>query len=491
MLLLQKQFPSVNAPIAPSVLAKDRSEVSKFQMNSTSPLSTDSSPSPPSANDDNGSDGHNLNSKRGSPTDEDHHKRKASADDFDDEINGQPSAKSQHTDAKSKKTTPTRRKSSSGEKGQDESRLLKRKEQNRAAQRAFRERKEKHVKDLEDKVAQLEAKTETQAAENDNLRDMLSRLQNENVVLKQATFTFSVPSSSNPAPAAHNRGPSNSPSDSINLFASNNSTAGSTHVPGSARSSVATASTHDSPSSLFEGFDGFTVPSSDAPIASSSGSTPSVNASTSSPDTDTLAFFGSPGPFTTISSNPMFTSYRDPIQSMNAFASFGGWDGDINMPGPSSSHDSSNVGLEDLFGDQFQGLIPIGGEFLTGTGDGKGSPLASTGNSTLSPIGHHKPGSSDGCPKTKQDIERLVASGPKGTFGESPVITEEHSSTAPSLQRHSSGSSHDPPFQHILDNSETPIPPPCDGFNIDELCLEMQRKAKCSYSVANGAPHCA
>ena len=31
---------------------------------------------------------------------------------------------------------------------QDESRLMKRKEQNRAAQRAFRERKEKHVKDV-------------------------------------------------------------------------------------------------------------------------------------------------------------------------------------------------------------------------------------------------------------------------------------------------------------------------------------------------------
>jgi AP-1-like factor len=30
----------------------------------------------------------------------------------------------------------------------DETRLLKRKEQNRAAQRAFRERKEKHVKDV-------------------------------------------------------------------------------------------------------------------------------------------------------------------------------------------------------------------------------------------------------------------------------------------------------------------------------------------------------
>jgi hypothetical protein len=31
---------------------------------------------------------------------------------------------------------------------QDESRLNKRKEQNRAAQRAFRERKERHVKDV-------------------------------------------------------------------------------------------------------------------------------------------------------------------------------------------------------------------------------------------------------------------------------------------------------------------------------------------------------
>ncbi len=31
---------------------------------------------------------------------------------------------------------------------QDETRLLKRKEQNRAAQRAFRERKEKHVRDV-------------------------------------------------------------------------------------------------------------------------------------------------------------------------------------------------------------------------------------------------------------------------------------------------------------------------------------------------------
>ncbi|KIK16246.1 hypothetical protein PISMIDRAFT_70573, partial [Pisolithus microcarpus 441] len=66
----------------------------------------------------------------------------------------------------------------------DESRLLKRKEQNRAAQRAFRERKEKHVKDLEDKVAALEAKYEETETENSNLRDLLSRLQQENVALR-------------------------------------------------------------------------------------------------------------------------------------------------------------------------------------------------------------------------------------------------------------------------------------------------------------------
>ncbi|KIO07348.1 hypothetical protein M404DRAFT_43642, partial [Pisolithus tinctorius Marx 270] len=67
---------------------------------------------------------------------------------------------------------------------QDESRLLKRKEQNRAAQRAFRERKEKHVKDLEDQVAALEAKNEEAQTENNNLRDLLSRLQQENIALR-------------------------------------------------------------------------------------------------------------------------------------------------------------------------------------------------------------------------------------------------------------------------------------------------------------------
>ncbi|KAF2837591.1 PAP1-domain-containing protein [Patellaria atrata CBS 101060] len=55
----------------------------------------------------------------------------------------------------------------------------KRKAQNRAAQRAFRERKEKHLKDLETKVAELEKASETANHENGLLRAQVERLQTE------------------------------------------------------------------------------------------------------------------------------------------------------------------------------------------------------------------------------------------------------------------------------------------------------------------------
>lgn len=55
----------------------------------------------------------------------------------------------------------------------------KRKAQNRAAQRAFRERKEKHLKDLETKVAELEKASESANHENGLLRAQVERLQME------------------------------------------------------------------------------------------------------------------------------------------------------------------------------------------------------------------------------------------------------------------------------------------------------------------------
>ena len=55
----------------------------------------------------------------------------------------------------------------------------KRKAQNRAAQRAFRERKEKHLKDLETKVYDLEKASESANHENSVLRAQVERLQDE------------------------------------------------------------------------------------------------------------------------------------------------------------------------------------------------------------------------------------------------------------------------------------------------------------------------
>ncbi|KIJ21342.1 hypothetical protein PAXINDRAFT_164871 [Paxillus involutus ATCC 200175] len=191
--LLQKQFPSSitesngNDPNDRSVNPQSI-QTQQIPLPGLTPPSDDSSPSPPSNNDP-GSRRQSVYS-RANDNEESALKRKAS----DDNMDPGPSSKNQHTSEESnaaKKGQPSRRKSTGNP--QDETRLLKRKEQNRAAQRAFRERKEKHVKDLEDKMAALEAKNEATETENSNLRDLLSRLQQENLALKQAQFTFSVP----------------------------------------------------------------------------------------------------------------------------------------------------------------------------------------------------------------------------------------------------------------------------------------------------------
>ncbi|KAL2280293.1 hypothetical protein FJTKL_12569 [Diaporthe vaccinii] len=59
-----------------------------------------------------------------------------------------------------------------------------RKAQNRAAQRAFRERKERHVKDLEAKLASLEAAQHETASENEKLKRDLQKMSTENEILK-------------------------------------------------------------------------------------------------------------------------------------------------------------------------------------------------------------------------------------------------------------------------------------------------------------------
>ncbi|KAI1823718.1 hypothetical protein F4861DRAFT_305774 [Xylaria intraflava] len=59
-----------------------------------------------------------------------------------------------------------------------------RKAQNRAAQRAFRERKERHVKELEAKLASLEAAQSETATENEKLRRAMQKMSTENEILR-------------------------------------------------------------------------------------------------------------------------------------------------------------------------------------------------------------------------------------------------------------------------------------------------------------------
>jgi AP-1-like factor len=93
----------------------------------------------------------------------------------------------------------------------------KRKAQNRAAQRAFRERKEKHLKDLETKVAELEKVSETTNQENGILKAQVERLQTE---LKEYRKRLSLNSTIGRSPPllALQSYPPNGPSAAANTF---------------------------------------------------------------------------------------------------------------------------------------------------------------------------------------------------------------------------------------------------------------------------------
>jgi AP-1-like factor len=77
----------------------------------------------------------------------------------------------------------------------------KRKAQNRAAQRAFRERKEAHVKGLETRVTELEELTENKDKENQQLKTQIQALQAELMAFRgqNFNFNFSVKNVQNPS----------------------------------------------------------------------------------------------------------------------------------------------------------------------------------------------------------------------------------------------------------------------------------------------------
>lgn len=132
---------------------------------------------------------------------EHHDKRKASTPDGEEE----GSSKRREGDEKGAKKPG--RKPLTGEP------TTKRKAQNRAAQRAFRERKERHLKDLETKVEELEKTSETTNHENGRLRAQVEKLNMELKEYRKRLSLNATGTSYSPPQSATRSSYSNSGSD--------------------------------------------------------------------------------------------------------------------------------------------------------------------------------------------------------------------------------------------------------------------------------------
>ncbi|KAI9311646.1 hypothetical protein BX666DRAFT_2031802 [Dichotomocladium elegans] len=129
----------------------------------------------------------------------------------------------------------------------------KRKEQNRAAQRAFRERKERHVSELQERIRELEEENASHShllEENIMLKDQVKQLQEENYALRGTAFTFEYPAKPLPHDEEY-RSPNSSSSNSScgSLSTSGNADKMSSSSNSSVKSgeSPAIASAGDSP----------------------------------------------------------------------------------------------------------------------------------------------------------------------------------------------------------------------------------------------------
>ncbi|CAE6395019.1 unnamed protein product [Rhizoctonia solani] len=402
----QQGFSNINLMVAPSSVMAPPSVPADTMSPS---LTEDSSPSPPANNNDAATQG-------------DGSKRKASRDDSQD-IEGQPRSKVQHkanedsvnsqnTDEATKKSA--RRKSSGNGNLNEEGRLAKRKEQNRAAQRAFRDRKEKHVRDLEDKIQELEQKFNTSESENTNLKDLLKRLQNENMMLKQSAFTFEF----TPTDKLSNQmstSPATNTNSSLSSSGTNPFTSPShSHSSASPESTTANYVTKSPNNSLFSGNNtpsphlNARSDSRDSVTVNSAGMLAFSNPSTAQPTPITPALsVSSPGAGpSSISHNAfnqtsLFTSYRDssasyslghPFGDFNAFGSVsnGGLTEDFGMDfgidmSSIGNHELGAFGLGNDFDDLFGGQLgPLEGSNSYGGVGSIGSP-SSTGMVTSAP----------------------------------------------------------------------------------------------------------
>ncbi|OSX68066.1 hypothetical protein POSPLADRAFT_1043220 [Postia placenta MAD-698-R-SB12] len=518
---LEKQFPTAigatPAPFDGLPDVVDPQSLTRLPHPNPSPPSSDSSPSPSSMNNEHSPSRRQSGVFNDSPTAEPEEaglKRKAS----EESIAGEPSHKAQHTNGTSNNSNghnkkgsisaANSRRKSSGNPTQDESRLLKRKEQNRAAQRAFRERKEKHVKDLEDKVAALEAKNQMTESENENLRDLLSRLQSENMMLKQqATFTFSMPRE-------------NAPNMANGTPASGSFNGGAPHFnfasPGAGPSRSPVSSPQSQSSLNFNSlisFDPNMMNVSDEPTATEG----AMN----------LDFgFGQPHcQYKTIAANPMFMSFAEPSpydspSSGSNTSSNSNYLGNFDMTPFESWSPPSEAGLDQLFGGNFIGT-QNGVDFnaLLKSPPSSISPVSHASlrtPSSSSPSSSSSPGSGttcgtpgDECPKTKEDLAKHIANQGNSAFAcevpIAPYLRKAVADETGGAMIMCKGSSFPPTeksdknvevltaWRSITSNPQFKVRPPLDvqscgdahasafkqDLDINELCAEFTSKARC------------
>ena len=282
------------------------------------------------------------------------------------------------------------------------------------------------ISQLEDKVAQLEAKNQLTEQENENLRDLLSRLQNENMMLKQAAFTFSAP-----------RGNANAaPQNQFNhhhpmQFNFSSPGAGPSRSPVQAQSPPAHNGLNFNSLISFDPNmlnpdDSFDTNMADAPFSYAANH------------------------YKTIASNPMFTSFAEPSPADSPpIMMNGGGGGQQQQPFSPGSFEfgehwtppegggqdaldqlfsntflapnsTSNVDFQALLSSPPSSLSPVSHRTPSLTSSSS-SPVANSGSPSTA--GHSPPGAVHGqgeCPKTKEQLSKVIAESGQSSFVQSP-----------------------------------------------------------------------
>jgi AP-1-like transcription factor len=322
---------------------------------------------------------------------------------------------------------------------------------------------------LEEKVAQLEAKNETTQAENENLRDLLNRLRQENIELKRNQQTTSQ--------HPHTKFEFRMPRTGSSPMVSSSSSSGSS--PGGTSSGSTPSSSTDSPDmasnkpdwSGLQTFDPnalsllYETPQTtatdlqlDFPFGDAFDASPS--ASSSSGPMDTTHGSGNNGndmptlgktPFTTIASNPNFMSFADfDVSSFgNGIASMGDvsltneFGGAFEWP-PAPPMQDGSVGpspYDDPFGHDFFGAhnmssgpmdfaaltkstpSAFGSSYGGGNGSNASSPVSHRQNSTDNGNNGSIVGSCPGggeCPTTRAEVRKCIEAEGQSVFAPSP-----------------------------------------------------------------------